>query len=445
MNDNNIFKIIKPWIINELKKQHIDRFTTIQNSTLPLTLNSQNIIGISPTGTGKTLSFLIPILNNLVSNQYIQSIIIAPTRELARQIYSTINLFKNNEEKINASLWIGGEEINKQVSNSKNTNIIVATPTRFLEIYHLGSINFKYVKTIVLDETDMLFDLGFSKQIIEIFDSFKNIDQIQKMAFSATIHDMLSQQLKKYFKNTKIISTKDTYKKDNITNYLIKTRDKYHALSVIVNHINPYLCLIFANTKKTSDEIYKYLLEQNRNVINLHGGLKTRERKNNYRDIKNLKYQYVVCSDLASRGLDIDGASHVINWDLPDDVSWYLHRAGRCGRNKYTGESYILFNDTDNKKILSLLDKGVEFKNLTIKNNELVPTKEKIYFKPKINLEQENEIKLFVAKSKKNIKPGYKKKLKKEIKKIKQKHKRKHIEKLMNENRIKQYRKKDQF
>ena len=151
----------------------------------------------------------------------------------------------------------------------------------------------------------------------------------------------------------------------------------------------------------------------------------------------------MVCSDLASRGLDIDGASHVINWDLPDDFNWYLHRAGRCGRNKYSGESYILFNDSDNQKILDLIKKGVEFKNLTIKNNQLVSTKEKIYHKPKINQEQEKEIKLFVAKAKKNVKPGYKKKLKNEIKKIKQKHKRKHIEKVVKENRIKGYKQKN--
>lgn len=441
--DINFNKKIKPWIINELEKQHIKKMTAIQNLTLPLTLNNQNIIGISPTGTGKTLAFLIPILNKLSSQNDIQSIIIVPTRELARQIHSNISLFKFNEVRIKSSLWIGGEDIGKQINNSINSNIVIATPTRFLEIYQQNKINLKFVNTIVLDETDMLFDLGFSKQIINIFNLFKNINEIQKMAFSATIHDMLSQQLKIFFKDTRIITTNNLYKKENIINYLVKCKDKYHALSVIINKINPYLCLIFTNTKKKSDEIYKYLLEQNRNVINLHGDLKTRERKNNFKNIKNLKYQYVVCSDLASRGLDIDGASHVINWDLPDDSSWYLHRAGRCGRSKYTGESYILFNDNDNKKILSLIEKGIEIKNLIIKNNQLVPTKEKVYFKPKINQEQENEIKLFIAKSKKNIKPGYKKKLKKEIHKIKQKHKRKHIDKIMNENRIKQYSKKD--
>ena len=443
MDNNLINKNIKQWILKELEKQHISKYTAIQNLTLPLTLKNQNVIGISPTGTGKTLCFLIPILNKISLNENIQVIIIAPTRELARQIHSNIQLFKTNEIKIKSSLWIGGEEIKKQINNSINTNIVVATPTRFLEIYKTNNINFKNVNTIVLDETDMLFDLGFSEQIITIFNIFKNINEIQKMAFSATIHDMLSQQLKIFFKDTKIVTTKDIYKKENITNLLIKTKDKYHALSVIINQINPYLCLIFANTKKTADLIYKYLLNQNRNVINLHGGLKTRERKNNYRDIKNLKYQYVVCSDLASRGLDIDGASHVINWDLPDDFNWYLHRAGRCGRNKYSGESYILFNDSDNKKILDLINKGVEFKNLTIKNNQLVSTKEKIYHKPKINQEQEKEIKLFVAKAKKNVKPGYKKKLKSEINKIKQKHKRKHIEKVVKENRIKSYKQKN--
>ena len=435
----NNYSLIKQSILNSLMENNIHEFTNIQKLTLPHTLKNKNIIGIAPTGSGKSLAFIIPIFNKMEQNDYIQSIILCPTRELARQIYSYFTLFKSINIKYKTVLWIGGDDINKQISNTKNANIIIATPNRFLDITSKVNFNFKNLNTIVIDEVDMLFDLGFATSICSILEKYKNIDNIQMMAFSATSHDFLNQKISLYLNKPLIINTSINVN-NNIKHYLVKTNDKIHALSVIINQINPYICLIFTNTKKQADYIYKLLLEQNRSVINLHGGLKTRERKNNFKNINNNKYQYIVCSDLASRGLDIKGVSHVINYNLVDDPIWYIHRAGRTGRGKYEGESYILYSN-DEYKIVSELDKKIKFNNCIIKNNRLVFVQKNIYKKPQINFEQEKEIKAYIKLSKKEIKPNYKKKMKKDILKIKKKYKRKYIDDKMNANRLLSYKK----
>lgn len=433
----------KKWINLGLEKMNITKPTEIQKDVWSKALKNENIIGIAPTGTGKTLAFLIPILQRLDFQLGYQGLIICPTRELARQIYAKVNEFKPFNEQLKTALWIGGEDLNKQVNTVNNgAQIIVCTPTRFLEVYKIQpTINLKNLKTVVLDEADMLLDLGFFKEIDQIFTLLQNVNDLQKMSFSATIHNLLSQQLAKYLDNAKVINlAASLYNHEKIKNILVWTNDKFHALSVIANQISPYLCIIFANTKKQADEIFEFLKAQDRSVINLHAGLQTRERKNNYKDIKNLKYQYVVASDLASRGLDIEGASHVISWSLPNDPEWYIHRAGRTGRQKYEGISYILYNEEEKPNVLKLIKKGLVFENYTIKNNQLVKTNRRVRNnQPKVSQAQEKEIKEFILKAKKDVKPGYKKKMQAGINKIKQKHKREHLEKVIKEKRIAGY------
>ncbi len=416
--------------------------TEIQTKTIPWLLKNKNIIGVAPTGTGKTLCFLIPAINKIDTNNGLQGIIIAPTRELARQIYEKTEPFRKANSDLRIRLLVGGVEMSRQINGmAKAPHLIVATPTRLKEIYKVGAISLKEVNTFILDEADMLMDLGFFKDIDYLYNQLDHEHTIQKMAWSATLHELLSRQLKKYYKDTKIVQVGGSiWSNDNIKHYLIHTEDKYHALSIVIKTINPYMCLIFCNTKKEVKEIYQYLLEQNRSVIMIHGGLPPRERKNNYRDIKKLKYQYVIASDLASRGLDIEGASHVISWNLADDAEWYMHRSGRVGRSKYLGESYVMYDKKDDNKLLSLMDKGVKFNHITIKNNELIEKDYTIKRKPKIhNKASDIEVKKLISKSKQKVKPGYKKKLKKDIRKIEQKHKRSHIDKTMKEKRIKQY------
>lgn len=436
-SDNNYQK----WILDSLADQKIFEPTPIQTKAIPLISKKENVIGIAPTGTGKTLAFALPILNNLDLSQKLQAIIIAPTRELVRQIFSKIALFKKQQPLLQIKMLIGGESIDKQINSQLNkAHIIVATPTRLKQVLSSQVLDLRSINTLVFDEADMLMDLGFVNELDFINSQFINTN-VQKISFSATLHEMLSIQLKKYFKNTKIINISNSiYENEKITHYVVHNHDKWHSLSTIMKTIKPYLCIIFANTKKEVELIYKYLVEQNKNVCILHGSLLQRERKNNYRDIKNNKFQYVVASDIASRGLDIDGASHIINWNLPSENEWYIHRAGRSGRGKYSGESYVLYDPKDHDKLLNLSKKGIVFHHKFIKQNELVD--KQFVFKKKNqfhDLETQNEIKKVIATSSTKVKPGYKKKIKEAIQKINQKNKRSHIEKKMNAHRIRGY------
>lgn len=430
------------WILDSLQEQKIIRPTKIQKEVFLAINSKQNIIGIAPTGTGKTLAFGLPILNEMDFSKGLQAIIVAPTRELARQIFSKISIFKKHQNKLQIRLLVGGESLERQVNSHINkAQIIVATPTRLKEIINEKSINFSEIRFLVFDEADMLMDLGFSQEIDFINQTFGN-DEIRKFSFSATLHEMLSIQLKKYFTNTKIINVSNSiYQNDKIKHFVIHNADKWHSLSVIINTIEPFLCLIFANTKKEVEEIYKYLLNQNKNVTILHGDLLQRQRKNNYRDTKNNKFQYVVASDIASRGLDIDGASHVINWNLPQENEWYVHRSGRTGRGKYTGESYVLYDKKDDEKLQQLSKKGIVFNHKTVKQNKLIDKTHRFIKKTNLtDLKTTNEVKkVLVQFASSKVKPGYKKKLSEQIKKIEQKNKRNHIEKKMNSLRIKNY------
>ncbi|MGL4948457.1 MAG: DEAD/DEAH box helicase [Mycoplasma sp.] len=432
---------VKQWIIDSFHNQGFKKLTEIQSKTITPLLNNKNIIGVSSTGSGKTLAFLIPTFNKIELNDDLQAIIITPTRELARQIFSQITEFKKDQPKLKAQLLVGGTEVEKQLNkiNSTKPQIIVTTPARLHEAMADEKINCTKVNTLILDEADMLMDLGFAKEIEKIIDALEN-DKLQKMGWSATLHDLLSSRLARFYKNTKVIQVGvSIYENENINHHIIHTIDKMKALDIFLDKYNPYLCLIFCNNKKAIADLVKYLKDKQKSVIALHANLDSRQRKNAYKSIKNLEYQYVIASDLASRGLDIDGASHVLNWNLPDTTEWYVHRAGRCGRGKYTGDSFIIFNNDQEAELFNLQKKGIKFNHLSIKQGDFV-TKEyrlksnKIVFDQKTN----SEIRKIVDKKTK-VKPGYKKKQKEEIKKIKQKSKRKYLEKKINQDRVKKY------
>lgn len=432
---------LKPWIEETLADKKFKTLTDIQKRTLPLLLNNRNVIGVSTTGSGKTHAFLIPTLNKLKLDNILQVLIIAPTRELARQIYSMLIEFKIRQPLLNAQLLIGGADYDKQIEKIQKTTpqIIVVTVDKLLLSIQTKAFDTKHLTTVILDEADMLMDLGFGKQLVQIFDAIDN-PKLQKMGWSATLHEMLSNQLARFFKNTEIVTIGNSiYQNDNIKHHIIHTTDKLQTLDVFMKTISPYLCLIFCNSKKSIDKLLKYLKEKDCNVIGLHADLASRERRTVYQDIKNLKYQYVVASDLASRGLDIDGASHIINWDLPENLEWYVHRAGRSGRGRYTGDCYVLFDGTQEKELLSLERKGIKFNHQYIKDDQFV---NKVYQLKGRTLKLDDKtnaaIKV-VANRTMKVKPGYKKKQQKEITKLKQKSKRKYLESKIKQDRIKKY------
>ncbi len=435
---------LQSWIIKAINEIGFKKLTNIQEKTIIPQLKNKNIIGVSYTGSGKTLSFLIPILNKIELNENLQSLIIVPTRELARQVNSCFHPFKKQQSKLKVQLLIGGNDYQKQIDNINRTKpqILITTISRLKDAIIKKAINTNNIKHIVLDEADMLMDLGFFKDIDLIFNHLNNIEGIQKTAWSATLHEMLANQLSKYYKNTNIIKIGSSiYQNNKIIHNVIHNKDKQHSLAILLKKINPYFCLIFANKKNEVQSIFNFLKKNNFNVSCLHADLSSRERKNAYKNAKNLKYQFLVASDLASRGLDIDGVSHVISWNMPNDNEWYIHRAGRTGRGKYNGESWILSSDNkDDNKLLFFESKGIVFTHYFIKNN-LLEKKKYFYFKKKDNLdlESEHEIKKLIINKPQKIKPCYKKKQKEAIEKIKQKSKRRYLDKKIKQELIKNY------
>ncbi|PPE06403.1 DEAD/DEAH box helicase [Mesoplasma corruscae] len=422
--------------------------TKIQEKIIPLIKKHQNVVALSHTGTGKTHAFLLPILNNIKDKekQQTQALILAPTRELAKQIFDNIKPFIKNKPEIKASLFIGGEDINKQIAHLEKTQptIAVGTPTRIKELYEANSLKVTTSDFIVIDECDMIFELGFFEEVDFIISKVKK--DIKISLFSATISEQLQIFVKKYLKNSHFVDVTNNDKTTkNIKHILIDTKNKEIELflSSVVKSINPFLCLVFINQK---DEVEKYVklirLITNEHVGELHGDLQPRTRMNMLKKIKNNEFKYVVVTDVAARGVDIVGVSHVISIDLPIDLSYYVHRSGRTGRGKMTGESYVLYNVQNQSKIESLQKSGITFMMTKIANDALIEVKQKKSKKINNYENLDDDSKKVIAKySNQKVKPGYKKKRKIELEDIKKKKRREHIKKSIDKIKKEKYRK----
>lgn len=438
-------KFKNAWINLVIDNLGFNSFTEIQTKVIPLILNNENVIGIANTGTGKTHCFLFPTIDNLDTNiNNIQLLIISPTRELARQIYEKIIFFKKFNSSLSASLLIGGKEYSDaSISSMFKKHILITTPQRFIDLFSNKPINLlSNLMAVVLDEADMLMDMNFSNSIINIFRSLPNIKSIQKIAFSATLHETLSIQLSKFFQNSKIIDiSKNIWVNEKITHHIIYRNNfsKEKCLLKLLEIINPYFCIIFCTTKKEIEHVFNTLYEKYKSdVIMLHGNLGARERKNAFKIIQSNSCRFLVATDLTSRGIDIDGASDIISWDMQKEDIWYIHRSGRSGRSQYKGNSYIFFENNTNQ-ILRLQKKNIKWNSLKFNGQIFEPISISYKTKNKKITEVDKQIGLIISKAPKKIKPNYKKKIKLEIKEVKRKAKRNRIEELVNRERIKKY------
>lgn len=421
----------------------------IQLRVIPKALKGETLLAQSATGSGKTLCYLVPILENIDINQReIQALIVVPTRELAMQIFSVTNdLLKNYQKDIKVRLIKSGEELSNSISGlSDGTQILIATPGRLNEvIVNNDVLSLRSTKTVVFDEADMLLKEGYFDLIDPVMEKINK--DVQYLVFSATLENNALSYLSKYVgMNTPIIN-EDVLTSENVKHHLvdIKHNDKNEAVEKFINIVNPYLLLIFASKKETANETYKYLKERHYKVGLLTGDLSARERKNIMKMLVNEQIYILVCSDMASRGLDIKDVSDVLSIDLPSNLEFYYHRAGRTGRFDKKGNSYIFYNSDSTKKPLELMEKGTEFEFLVLKDNELVMGKsiEKSHPNKK---KKDEELDLKIKKAKaglrakdKKVKPGYKKKIKQEVADIKRKHRREKIKKEIRKERIERY------
>ncbi|MDV2581005.1 DEAD/DEAH box helicase [Alkalibacillus haloalkaliphilus] len=410
--------------LNVVEQLKFKQPTEIQHRVIPHALKMKSMIGQSQTGTGKTHAYLIPMFDRIKSEQSdVQKVIIAPTRELAMQIFEEVKtVISFSNEKWTAKLVIGGTDKQRLQQKLQNPpHIIVGTPGRILDFIEEGTINASTVNSVVVDEADLLIDLGLIQEVDQILS--RMYEDVQVMVFSATIPKGLQPFLKKYLTAPEHIQIEENVlSPEQLEHRLIPLRHRHQADLILEASklINPYIALVFVNKKEHADALAEQLLEKGLEVGVVHGGLKPRERKRVLKELRSLRYEYIVATDLAARGIDIPGVSHVFNAEMPYDVDSYIHRVGRTARAGLEGTAVSFYEEKDIELIESLESRGIEFLNYDIKKGEWVQVKKWNERKQRQKAENELESEAWKkVKKPKKVKPGYKKKMKNEKEQIK--------------------------
>lgn len=418
---------LQPFIIEALNDQRFFKPTEIQERLIPAIINGNDVIGQSQTGSGKTLAFLLPMIQKIdASKPEVQAVITAPTRELAGQIYEELEKiirFTPEEREITAKLLVGGTDRLRTIERLKTQpHIVVGTPGRIFDLINEQALKVYTAPTLVVDEADQMLDMGFIEDVDKI--AARMGEELQMLVFSATIPEKLQPFLKKYMNNPRHVQVDPKQvTAEKIDHFLlpVRHRDRIKLLMSAAKHYNPYFSIIFTNTKEQADEVYAAMVSERLNVGILHGGLNPRQRKQVMKDVNAAKVQYLVATDLAARGIDIKGVTHIINFGLPKDLDWYVHRVGRSARAGESGIALTLIEDDDQQAIEKLMSKKITFTFVDLKNGNWVEIENKIKRRvrktPDIQIQKRTGSTQPAtggkAKAKpKSVKPGYKKKAK---------------------------------
>lgn len=379
----------------------------VQKRTIEQFDKQKSAIILSPTGTGKTHAYLIPLIEKIDPTlKEVQALIIVPTNELVNQVGQMIKPIEGN---ISVKLIRANDDKQRLIRSfsHQQPQIVIGTPGRLLDLIVTENVLKAYTtKYLILDEADMLFDFDFMKQLDPIVQNLKS----QVFVFSATMPNNLLSWINRYFGNVELINLNQKIALDIDHYILMAGMDKDYRLLQLLEVINPFLSLVFVSRNEDIDKVYDLINNKGYKVTKLSSKLSMRERKNVISEVKLLKYQYVVASDLAARGMDFEGVSHIINYDLPYKIEFYIHRSGRTGRMGAHGEVFTFFEDKDSRRFQALEKKGIEFKKIKISDGKLV-----LHKKPANKLTEDEMQIIKSIKKPTKVKPGYRKKNKKKI------------------------------
>ncbi|SFA70878.1 ATP-dependent RNA helicase DeaD [Bacillus sp. cl95] len=349
-------------LVNTLRAHGLAQPTPIQEKAIPVLLEGNDVIAQAQTGTGKTLAFLLPILENInLDRRHIQALIVTPTRELALQITSEINKFKGPD--VNVLAVYGGQDVEKQLHKlKKNIHIVVGTPGRLLDHLRRESISFLDTSMVVLDEADQMLHIGFQKDVEEILGQTSS--GRQTMLFSATMSPQVQSLAKQFLKVPVTIHVKEkqvTVKDIKQLVYEMTDREKQSTLVTLLDQHRPFLAVIFCRTKRRANTLNEALVSKGYNSEELHGDLSQAKREKVMDRFRKADLQFLVATDVAARGLDVEGVTHVYNYDIPHDVESYIHRIGRTGRAGGKGLAITLMAPKD-REFLALIEEGIGMK-----------------------------------------------------------------------------------
>lgn len=301
--DKNVFEQrfqLKPFLFDAIRKLEFERPTEIQERLIPSIIKGQDVIGQSQTGSGKTLAFLLPIFEKINPDvQKVQAVVTAPTRELARQVYDVaVQLI--GESDIKVKTVVGGTDRKRMVDQLKNEpHVIIGTPGRIKDLVVQENFSIFHADMLVVDEADQMLDMGFIEDVDQI--AARMAHELQMMVFSATIPENLQPFLRKYMNNPKHVHVKPEEAAPGEIEHIaipVRHRDRIELTIDIAKKFNPYLAIIFANTKKDADEVADAMLAEGMNVDRLHGDLPPRTRKNVMKRVADAECQYLVATTL---------------------------------------------------------------------------------------------------------------------------------------------------
>lgn len=419
-----------PFAFHPILKQVIEQLqfnkpTNIQKKVIPKILEGRSVIGQSYTGSGKTHAYLLPLFNQLdETKKEVQFVLTAPTRELASQIFKDVKKiinFADKESIWTAKLLVGGTD-RKRMAEKLHTppHIVVGTPGRILDLVLSSDLSIYSAFSFVIDEADLMFELGFLKEIDQLLVRTK--ENIQILAFSATIPTPLEHMLKKYMRHPTYIKIGNQLTPETIEHRLIalKHRPPEQLIVELSKTFQPYLALVFTNGQSEANILSQSLQQLGINAGLIHGGLSPRERKRTLKYIEELRYQYVVATDLASRGIDIKGVSHVINAELPKEIDFYIHRVGRTARAGMEGMAISFYTEDDHTIIKKLEEKGIQFIYSDVRNGEWINKKPWNHRTTRTKSSRRVDREAWKrVKKPPRVKPGYRKKMKKQQQAIK--------------------------
>lgn len=332
-------------ILRAVKEMGFDRMTPIQEQAIPLFMTGQDIIGQAQTGTGKTAAFGIPILQKIdPDNRNLQAVILCPTRELAMQAADELRKFAKYMQGIKVLPIYGGQDIVKQIKNLKGgIQIIVGTPGRVMDHMRRHTLRMGNVHTVVLDEADEMLNMGFREDIETILKEMP--EERQTGLFSATMPKPILELTKTYQKDAAYIRM--TPKEVTIplikqAYYQVRRQDKEEVLCRLIDYYDPKRALIFCNTKRMVDELTEHLKSRGYEAEGLHGDLSQHQRDTVMNLFRSGRANILIATDVAARGIDVSDVEAVYNYDVPEDIEYYVHRIGRTGRAGKTGRSFTL-------------------------------------------------------------------------------------------------------
>ncbi len=353
---------LHPSILPNIAALGYESPTPIQMQAIPVAIKGRDLLGIAKTGSGKTASFVIPILNQLLSNplgernRKPEALVLVPTRELALQVADVFKaLSQNLPQPIQSLVVYGGVSINPQMKAMYGVNILIATPGRLLDLQRSNAIDLSEVKTLVLDEADKMLNLGFKKEMQEIFDLLPK--KRQNLLFSATLSEQLSGLNNVLLTDPVVLeidSPAETEELINLSGYFVSDDRKGPLLRHLIKSQKMKQVLVFTSSGNKADKVAWKLYKNGIDASSIHGKKSQSARTQALKDFKSGKVKVLVATDLISRGIDINELPYVINYELPRSPKDFVHRVGRTGRAKTEGLAitFVTREETHHFKVI---------------------------------------------------------------------------------------------